>query len=286
MTVDVGGGAAVGALGVGTAADRQSGTTAQGQQPTANSQQRPSGPIPTSAVAAALGVSPQTVNNYKRLGMKPAVSDTRGDFWDLAKVTQWIKKNRPITGRGGVRSRAGRPPRWKTAGLPGPPGVDFVVSPLGKAAAAAPEAEKEKPPPPPSPEMEAAWTAFYQGSADAVQLRLVAGVPLYRAATPAEGKHLNEMGAAHEKNRKAAVEKKVLVEAETVKAELVEFLGRVRVRLSSLVTRASAKVMAEGQVAGDREPRVRAAIAAEVESVVAELCGGGGGKLEKINGEA
>lgn len=220
-----------------------------------------------------LGVTPQTVLNYKNAGMPASGTDTSGAFlWDPERAKGWIKSNRPYTHIGGKRPRAGRPPKWRTAGLPGPPGIDFADSGLARAATAPPA--EPAPDPAMVRDLEEAWRQYYRGMADDKQLRLVAGVPLNRPATPAEGKHLETMAAAHENHRKSAKARGELVDAEEARTAMAQTLARFCIRLDALAGRASARAMAEGRIAGDREPLVRAGIQVEIDRIKAEFAGG------------
>lgn len=219
-----------------------------------------------------LGVTPQTVLNYKNAGMPSAGTDTAGAFlWDPERAKGWIKANRPYSHVGGKRPRAGRPPKWRTAGLPGPPGIDFAESGLARAAVAPPA--EPAPDPAAVRELEEAWRQYYRGMADDKQLRMVAGVPLNRPATPAEGKHLETMAAAHENHRRSARARGELVDAEEVRVATAETLARLCTRLDSLAGRATARAMGEGRIAADREPMVRAGIQAEIDRIRAEFAG-------------
>jgi hypothetical protein len=226
----------------------------------------------TSELARILDVTGQTVRNYRKQGLKGV---RHGDGW-LFKVSEaraWVKRNKPFTVQGGKRPRAGRPRKYTPTIVPG---QDAAESPLARAAAAEPA------PTPPTPELAEAWRQYYRGMADDVQMRLVAGVPLNRPATPAEGKHLKEMAEAHEKHRQSHERRKTLVDAEEVAKDTVEWMQRLRVRLNGLVSQVSARVMAEGQVAGEREPRVREAVQRVVDGIVGEFAGAGVGSAGAV----
>lgn len=72
------------------------------------------GGLSAKALGKALGVSDQTVDNYRREGMPVQVESPRGRRYDLAACTAWVQANKPGwkapgVGRGGKREGAGRP---------------------------------------------------------------------------------------------------------------------------------------------------------------------------------
>ena len=65
----------------------------------------------TGQLAAALGVTSQSVRNWMSLGMKPTSRDARGwPLFDLEAARRWRSAFRPLTGHGGTRPGAGRRP--------------------------------------------------------------------------------------------------------------------------------------------------------------------------------
>lgn len=83
------------------------------------------GLVGTSALAAALGVTAQSIRNYAREGMPVAGRTPDGHArYDLAACQAWHKANKPEPAHGGRRPGAGRKPGTQTIATPGggPPG--------------------------------------------------------------------------------------------------------------------------------------------------------------------
>jgi hypothetical protein len=68
-----------------------------------------SGLVMAGVLAKLLGVTVQTVYNYRDAGMKPdGVNGAGHAVWDAEKAREWVKGYRPATGKGGRRPGAGR----------------------------------------------------------------------------------------------------------------------------------------------------------------------------------
>lgn len=224
----------------------------------------------TPDLAIVLGVTEQTVRNYRDAGMPCTVRRSgkggrrKTYAFDGAVCTEWVKRNRVKTGVGGKRPGSGRKARLKEVA-----GSEAENSPLIRAAKALAED------PPPDPEMDAALTRLGAGTADGADMRLLSGVRIIGGSglSMAQAQQMEQLSQTNERNRKAAEARKELVNAAEVQVEWVEGLKRIRVRLSALAGRCSSRVMAAmgGVVPGEKEPLIRAAIAAEVDVVVSEF---------------
>lgn len=231
--------------------------------------------VRTAELAAILGVTSQTVLNYKDRGMPGRLdpdgpAGKRAFLFDVEKCRRWVLNNRPRNGVGGRRPGAGAKPGWKTARGNGklPPGVlpggDSAASPLALAAAAVAEE-------PANPEMDAALGRLMEGAASGADMRLLSGLAGNRPLSRADTEHIEQLSTTNERNRKAAEARGSLVPAADVALEWGETLKRVRSRLETLASRVTEKVMAAGMIAGDREPFVRAAIGLEAGALISEL---------------
>lgn len=75
----------------------------------------PSGLVRAGALAAACGVSAQTISNYRQQGMPTAGLDRFGYVFRLAECKAWIAANKPPGINGGTRPGAGRKPAGHAA---------------------------------------------------------------------------------------------------------------------------------------------------------------------------
>lgn len=212
------------------------------------------GVVKTPELAQLVGVTTQTILNYIAAGLKPVGKTPKGgNLFDREAALRWIKENRPETRHGGKRPRSGPKPRWRP---PVVPGQDAADSPLAQAARAVPL----------DPELETLSHKLIQGQATPEEV-----AKLYARLSRADIEKIQQIVQAMRTAHDLAVKKGEVVNAAQVLEQWKIELEGMRRRLEGMTSRLSQRVMAAGQLEGQKEPLVRAAIGEEIRSFIEEL---------------
>jgi len=193
-------------------------------------------------VADALGVTRQTIANWRAEGC-PSTLDTRGmRVYDLEAVRAWAKEHKGYGGRGGKRSGAGRP-RGSTR-------TADVKPPLF--------AEAEQ----------AAVMANTPLTAENIEAKLASGT-----ATPAQVKMLKDMLGAMQTKREMDVTTGELVSAVSVKNMWSKTLSELRRELDGLPGKIVQVLQVSLKLDDGQAKAARAAAVSEVNRLLATLAG-------------
>lgn len=197
----------------------------------------PPGPALAAAVGRRLGVTGQTIRNWRKRGCPAAGTDDAGrDLFDVEAVRAWQKRNM-TGGRGGRRPGAGRRLRNPHAG---------PTSPLERHAAEnASQVEREK------ARIARARAELLEGRLGADTLILLASTPEdLGGASKAEIERLCLAVKAQKEQLELDKARGALVSAAETKAEWGSFLAALATRLDGLPARLCAALSGVADEAG------------------------------------